>query len=305
MSMLATLEGIVTPRRNMAGCLGDFDQAKESDLTIERCISIYKSVGQSQDPDFELGIFNFPILNFLISYFELKRNSPQLSEEECAAVTYFGMVARQPVPTATFQDIAIDWEKVDGILYNKDFGLDPNVVMPWWEMQIATGRGGLKKIGGKWSIWFPTAGTGADDYAKSYGSSDVRLTRDLQTSYISSVYHLNRFLVYNGLYAGVEKTLAEESRRLQKLRAQALASQAAAAKALALARASENVSQEKLKQYENQMAQALNDEKEITGYLERIQNAPKGVGDVDTQGLKTNNILAYFGMAAAAFAFMR
>lgn len=307
MPMLATLEGTRTPRRQMAGCLGAFDYAQpDEDLTIKRAIAIYKERGQRQDPDFELGVFNFPVLNFIMQFLELKRNSPQLNDEEAAAVTYFGMIARQPAPTANFQDIAIDWAKVDGILYNKDNGLDPNKVMPWWEMCIATNYGGgLSKIGGKWAVWFPIAGIGANDVLKKIGSKNVRTTRDLQTSYIESIYHLNRFLYYNGLYGGVEKTLAEESRRLQGLRAQALASQQAAAKALALSKASENVSADVVTKYENQLKRAQLDEKELTDYLNRINGAPKGTGDVDTDGMNTGTVLAFLGIAAvAATAFM-
>lgn len=321
MAMLATLEGFAENRggifgaclgacdsvgRTVRGCLGVFDFAEPDDeMSINKAIEIYKEMGQRSDPDFELGVFNYPVFNFVQKFFELKRNSPQYNDEEAAAITYFGMVAGQPIPTAIYNDIAIDWDKIDAIVYNDENGLDPNKVLPWWEMSVARNDGGaVGKIKGKWQIWFPVSGIGANEYLKNNSSTNVRLTRDLKTSYVAAVYHLNRFLVYNGLYKGVEKTLAEESRRLQGLRAKALASQAAAARALALAKTSEDISVEKIQEYQNQLNDAQEKEKELTDYLNRLKNLPSGTGNVDTDGKTTSSFTPLIIAALAALAFM-
>lgn len=251
------------------------------------------------EPNFELGPWDYPITEFISRFKQLKRNSPQYTDEEAAAITYFGMVAQQPMPTANFTDISIDWDKVDSLAYDKNipdaFYVGPNWTLVELELLImdhlVIGSGnisdyiGMKKNkSGKWQIYF-------------FGEN-VRTTRSITDSYVASVYHLNRFLVYNGLYSGVQKTLAEESRRLQGLRAQALASQQAAAKALALSRASENVQEEVVERYEKQLAEAQAREQEINEYLQKLNNTPTGTGDI---GGASSGVAA---IAIAALSFL-
>lgn len=259
------------------------------------------------EPNFELGPWDFPIAEFLARFAQLKRNSPQYNDEEAAAVVYFGMVAQQPTPTATYADIAIDWDAVDSIAYDLNLvasiaGLEasqlgPNYYLPKFDYfvlykhllkQGGSGYFGMRKDdSGKWQIYF-------------FGKN-VRTTRPLQESYVASVYHLNRYLVYNGLYDGVRKTLAEESRRLQGLRAQALASQQAAAKALALSKASENVQEEVVERYEKQLEEAKVKEAEITDYLQKLSRTPEGQGSTSSSGVSGIIPLA-IGAAVAALA---
>lgn len=258
-----------------------------------------------QEPNYELGPWSYPISTFLARFFQLKHNSPQYTDEEAAAVTYFGMVAEQPEPTAEFTDISIDWTAVDTIAYNiqaydpiqKDLG--PNGLLVYFENKLLT-KTCIKKDGhsyigikkndkGKWRIYFIW--------------EQVRVTRTLQESYVDAVYHLNRYLAYNGLYSGVQKTLSEESRKLQGLRAQALASQQAAAKALALSRASEDVQEEAVKRYEKQLKEAQVKEDEINDYLNKLSNVPEGQGNISSSG--TSSIIPLALGAAAAFFALR
>lgn len=255
-----------------------------------------------QEPNYELGPWDYPIAEFLARFEQLKRNSPQYTDQEAAAVVYFGMVAQQPTPTAEFTDISIDWDKVDTIAYNlqsydpAQVELGPNGVLTLFDIELLTKQCvkkdgvpyfGIKKDSGKWQIYFL--------------GYNVRTTRTLQESYVAAVYHLNRYLVWNGLYDGIVKTLAEESRKLQGLRAQALASQAAAAKALALSKASENVSEEVVERYEQQLEEAKAKEQEITDYLQKLLNTPQGQGSTTAAG--TSGLLPLaIGAAAALFA---
>lgn len=255
-----------------------------------------------QEPNYELGPWDYPIAEFLARFEQLKRNSPQYTDQEAAAVVYFGMVAQQPTPTAEFTDISIDWDKVDTIAYNlqsydpAQVELGPNGVLTLFDVELLIKQCvkkdgepyfGIKKDSGKWQIYFL--------------GYNVRTTRTLQESYVAAVYHLNRYLVWNGLYDGIVKTLAEESRKLQGLRAQALASQAAAAKALALSKASENVSEEVVERYEQQLEEAKAKEQEITDYLQKLLNTPQGQGSTTAAG--TSGLLPLaIGAAAALFA---
>lgn len=255
-----------------------------------------------QEPNYELGPWDYPIAEFLGRFEQLKRNSPQYTDQEAAAVVYFGMVAQQPTPTAEYTDISIDWDTVDTIAYNlqsydpTQVSLGPNGILTLFDIKLLLKQCvkidgepyfGIKKDSGKWQIYFI--------------GHNVRTTRTLQESYVAAVYHLNRYLVWNGLYDGILKTLAEESRKLQGLRAKALASQAAAAKALALSKASENVSEEVIERYEQQLAEAKEKEKEITDYLQKLLNTPQGQGSTTAAG--TSGLLPLaIGAAAALFA---
>lgn len=241
---------------------------------------------KSIEPNFELGPWSYPVTEFLTRFFTLKKNSPQYTDEEAAAVTYFGMIAEQPEPTAQVTDISIDWNAVDSIVFDlaaydpAQAENGPNMLLPYFETLINRNDlirkekkpylGIQKNDAGKWQIYFIW--------------KNVRTTRSLQESYIESVYHLNRYLYYNGLYSGIQKTLSEESRRLQGLRAQALASQQAAAKALALSRASENVQEETVERYEKQLEEAQVKQKEIDDYLNKLANVPTGQGSTTTAG---------------------
>lgn len=257
---------------------------------------------KSIEPNFELGPWSYPVSEFLTRFFTLKKNSPQYTDEEAAAVTYFGMIAEQPEPTAQVTDISIDWNAVDTIAFDiaaydpvmVDNG--PNMLLPYFETLINRNDlirkdkkpylGIQKNDAGKWQIYFVW--------------KNVRTTRSLQESYIESVYHLNRYLYYNGLYSGIQKTLSEESRRLQGLRAQALASQQAAAKALALSRASEDVQEEAVERYEKQLKDAQVKQQEIEDYLNKLANVPTGQGSTTTAG--SSSILPLVVGALAALA---
>lgn len=283
-----------------------FEQENETILKVQAfAISLVSE--RIREPNFELGPWDLPISEFLYRFAALKKNSPQYSDEEAAAVVYFGMVADQPMPTSEYTDIAIDWDSVDAIAYDKNLvaslsgiefaQLGPNYYLPLFDYyvmgHIKSKRDGKVFLGikkddkGKWQI--------------SFLGKSVRLTRTLKESYEASVYHLNRYLVYNGLYDGVRKTLAEESRRLQGLRAQALASQQAAAKALALSKASENVSEEAINRYEKQLEEAQVKEAEITDYLQKLSRTPEGQGSTSSSGVSGIIPLA-IGAALAALA---
>lgn len=283
-----------------------FEQENETILKVQAfAISLVSE--RIREPNFELGPWDLPISEFLYRFAALKKNSPQYNDEEAAAVVYFGMVADQPMPTSEYTDIAIDWDSVDAIAYDKNLvaslsgiefaRLGPNYYLPLFDYyvmgHIKSKRDGKVFLGikkddkGKWQI--------------SFLGKSVRLTRTLKESYEASVYHLNRYLVYNGLYDGVRKTLAEESRRLQGLRAQALASQQAAAKALALSKASENVSEEAIDRYEKQLEEARVKEAEITDYLQKLSRTPEGQGSTSSSGVSGIIPLA-IGAAVAALA---
>lgn len=274
----------------------DLDNYKTGE-EINEMLDRIERWGTTDEPNFELGVWSYPITNFLIRFRTLKRNSPQYSDEQAAAITYFAMVAEQPTPTGDFEDIAIDWDVVDSMNYDPSYGIDPNYYNVLFESYLrhqAYGYSDHKlEIGvekdkkGKWKVM--------------YNFVNVRLTRPLKESYIQSIYHLNRYLYYNGLYSGVQKTLSEESRKLQGLKAQADASAQAAAYALAMSRINENISEEVTEKYEKQLAEAQKQAQELKEYIDRVNNVPTGQGSVTTSGTSGVIPLA-IGAALAALA---
>lgn len=274
----------------------DLDNYKTGEK-INEILDRIERWGTTDEPNFELGVWSYPITNFLIRFRTLKRNSPQYSDEEAAAITYFAMVAEQPTPTGNFDDISIDWNVVDSMNYDPSYGLDPNYYNVLFESYLRHAAYGYvnnkleigveKDKKGKWKVM--------------YNFVNVRLTRNLQESYIQSIYHLNRYLYYNGLYSGIQKTLSEESRKLQGLKAQADASAQAAAYALAMSRINENISEEVTEKYEKQLEEAQKQSQKLTEYIERINNAPTGQGSVTTSGTSSIIPLA-IGAAVAALA---
>lgn len=241
----------------------------------------------------KLGPWSCPITTFLLRFFELKYNSPQYDDQEAACVTYFGMIAQQPTPTDQVLNYAINWREVDNLNYGEflNKGINPNYVNVYFEHLLYGGMGQKDDETGGVSF-------GWGDGTLWYGGKDVLLKNvSPQESYIESVYHLNKYLYWNGLYDGVQKALSEESRKLQGLRAQALASQAAAAKALALSRASEDVSEETITNYENRIAEAEAKEQELVDYINKLNNTPKGTGS----GVCGGSGLAALAVAALSF----
>lgn len=241
----------------------------------------------------KLAPWSCPITTFLVRFFELKYNSPQYDDQEAACVAYFGMIAQQPTPTDQVLNYAVNWREVDNLNYGEflNKGISPNYANVLFEHLLAYGMSikddETEEVTFGWSggtLW--------------YGGKDVLLKNVApQDSYIESVYHLNKYLYWNGLYDGVQKALSEESRKLQGLRAQALASQAAAAKALALSRSSEDVSEEAIIKYENKLKESEAKEQELIDYINKLNNTPQGTGG----GVGGGSGLAALAVAALSF----
>ena len=323
MAMLATLEGTETKKggilskcmgycetvgATVRGCLGGvlgvfkgFESSKFADSYNQILEYCYYTVSTVQEY-MHLGPWDTPIVNFILRFKELKTNSPQYTDEEAAAITYFAMIAQQPEPTDQSNIYAVDYVKLDSIIYGdlsfndtlKEGG--PNYLNVLWDFELTKGiytKYNGKRFGVEWKNKNP-------QYV-AFGT-DVTAYTGRAAAWNDAVLHLNRFLQYNGLYTGIEKTISEEKRKLQGLRAQALASQAAAAKALAISRMNENTSAETIEKYEQQRKKALADEQEIVNELKKLQNTPTGTGDLTGTG---SSILPILGIAAAAaLAFM-
>lgn len=153
------------------------------------------------DALFGLGALSYPTLTFQERSDIIKESQPGMTDQERAAVVYFGMLAEVPTPTSSGNYNSILYEQVEE--NEPDFKK-----WPAYEINMKYSAVGM----------LPTT------------------QRSLQESYAVNLYHLQQYLVKHGLWNGIEKTLSEESRRRQADRAALDAQAAAAAKALAYGR---------------------------------------------------------------------
>lgn len=210
------------------------------------------------DTLFGLGALSYPTLTFIERDEILKQNQPGMTDQERAAVIYFAMLAETPTPTASGTFNSIEYEVLEANTpYNE---------WPKYEEQT------------KYSA-FPAVGF---------------TQRTLQESYAINLYHLQQWLVKNNLWTGIEKTLAEESRKRQEIKAGLDAQAASAAKSLAYKRINEQEAAEVAARVEKQQA-------EIDRQLEEIKAGilPQEPGQTATTG--GSSILPIAAAAAAAF----
>lgn len=150
---------------------------------------------------FGLGALSYPTLTFQERSDIIKESQPGMTDQERAAVVYFGMLAEVPTPTSS--------GTYNSILYEQVEEKEPDFKKwPVYEINMKYSAVGM----------LPTT------------------QRSLQESYAVNLYHLQQYLVKHGLWNGIQKTLSEESRRRQADRAALDAQAAAAAKALAYGR---------------------------------------------------------------------
>lgn len=153
------------------------------------------------DALFGLGALSYPTLTFQERSDIIKESQPGMTDQERAAVVYFGMLAEVPTPTSS--------GTYNSILYEQVEEKEPDFKKwPAYEINMKYSAVGM----------LPTT------------------QRSLQESYAVNLYHLQQYLVKHGLWTGIQKTLSEESRRRQADRAALDAQAAAAAKALAYGR---------------------------------------------------------------------
>ena len=172
------------------------------------------------DALFGLGALSYPTLTFQERSEIIKESQPGMTDQERAAVVYFGMLAEVPTPTSSGTYNSILYEQVEE--NEPDFKK-----WPAYEINMKYSAVGM----------LPTT------------------QRSLQESYAVNLYHLQQYLVKHGLWNGIEKTLSEESRRRQADRAALDAQAAAAAKALAYGRMTQDEATAVKKRVEEQQAE--------------------------------------------------
>ena len=313
MAFLATLEGLGVPTRKKGGifgaCLGACDIVGSTvrgclgayaDLTAaKRAIEALKAnnaydqnrywMYKSESPYLtSLGDMDFPIYKFNEKFKVLKRNSPTTSDDAIAATVYFSMLAAQPVPTTEYD-----------VVYTCDYDTETeqHAVVRYED----------------WPILEEAFTVGNSYYTIMLWPMFLKKD-NAQNAYYDKVNQLQKYLKKVGLWSGIQKTLSEESRRLQGQMAAASASAAAAAKALAMARMSADLSQEgrieaakEIERTETEYNRALENEEKLKKALNNIQQGlPPETPDLPDEktGEQSSGILPILGLAVAAAALM-
>ena len=216
-----------------------------------------------------LGFLSLPILEFNERFDLLSQTSPQLSPEARAASVYFGMLADSPKPTGKYKAYALNWE-------------DANIpIDKWYE----------REQGARYS---------------TFGMLLVPLVEmDAQEAYMINLNNLQKWLIYNGLWGGIKKTLSEESRKLQAQAAAASAAAAAAARALAMSRINADISEESriasaedTAKANKQLEEAQKEEEEIKQKINDLENG------IITKKSSSFGIVAAIAAGVAALFFL-
>lgn len=176
------------------------------DKQIKAGQELFKNLYRSYFTGGQLGIFTEPLLNFVATYNTLRKNNPELKEQQAAATAYFSMLAETPIPTTG------ETAQIFTSILNETEDIDPYQMLGKDGYFIVYGDGVHKVVSG--------------DSLQEMPAADA---------YFIMVARLQKFLAKMGLTEGIEKTLKEQSRKAQAAQAQAQASQAAAAYAAAMA----------------------------------------------------------------------
>lgn len=213
---------------------------------------------------FGLGALSYPTLTFQERSDIIKESQPGMTDQERAAVVYFGMLAEVPTPTSSGTYNSILYEQVEE--NEPDFKK-----WPAYEINMKYSAVGM----------LPTT------------------QRSLQESYAVNLYHLQQYLVKHGLWNGIEKTLSEESRQRQSVKAALDAQAAAAAKALAYGRITQDEADEVNERVKKQQEEIERQLKQLKAGLLPDED---GGGSGTSSGISSAVPLA-IAAAAALFAF--
>lgn len=250
----------------------------------------------------QLGGLYLPCVEFELRKNILLANTPQLSEEEAAAITYFAMLAETPQPTSNEIILVPNWSEAqtpiqmistETAIFDNEGNLTVSPAVANYE------RAGITTA----YNWRTAAATGDNETyqfnARFVPKSDV---------YLNQVKKLQKYLIKRGLWDGVQKTLSEESRSLQALLAAAQAQEQAAAYKAAMARQIAEEGTDKARaEAAKQLAEAEKAYKDAEAYENEIKNKLNRVGNGLTPedekgGFGLSTLL---GLGAAALFFLR
>lgn len=250
----------------------------------------------------QLGGLYLPCVEFELRKNILLANTPQLSEEEAAAITYFAMLAETPQPTSNEIILVPNWSEAQTPL--QMISTETAIFDNEGNLTVSPAVANYERAGITTAYnWRTAAATGDNETyqfdARFVPKSDV---------YLNQVKKLQKYLIKRGLWDGVQKTLSEESRSLQALLAAAQAQEQAAAYKAAMARQiAEEGTDRARAEAAKQLAEAEKAYKDAEAYENELKNKLNRVGNGLTPedekgGFGLSTLL---GLGAAALFFLR
>lgn len=250
----------------------------------------------------QLGGLYLPCVEFELRKNILLANTPQLSEEEAAAITYFAMLAETPQPTSNEIILVPNWSEAQTPL--QMISTETAIFDSEGNLTVSPAVANYERAGITTAYnWRTAAATGDNETyqfnARFVPKSDV---------YLNQVKKLQKYLIKRGLWDGVQKTLSEESRSLQALLAAAQAQEQAAAYKAAMARQIAEEGTDKARaEAAKQIAEAEKAYKDAEAYENEIKNklnrVENGLTPEDEKG--GFGLSTLLGLGAAALFFLR
>lgn len=250
----------------------------------------------------QLGGLYLPCVEFELRKNILLANTPQLSEEEAAAITYFSMLAETPQPTSNDLILVPNWSEAQTPL--QMISTETAIFDNEGNLTVSPAVANYERAGITTAYnWRTAAATGDNETyqfnARFVPKSDV---------YLNQVKKLQKYLIKRGLWDGVQKTLSEESRSLQALLAAAQAQEQAAAYKAAMARQIAEEGTDKARaEAAKQIAEAEKAYKDAEAYENEIKNklnrVENGLTPEDEKG--GFGLSTLLGLGAAALFFLR
>lgn len=250
----------------------------------------------------QLGGLYLPCVEFELRKNILLANTPQLSEEEAAAITYFAMLAETPQPTSNEIILIPNWSEAQTPL--QMISTETAIFDNEGNLTVSPAVANYERAGITTAYNWRTAAATGDNETYQF---DARFVPKNEI-YLNQVKKLQKYLIKRGLWDGVQKTLSEESRSLQALLAAAQAQEQAAAYKAAMARQIAEEGTDKARaEAAKQIAEAEKAykdaeayEKEIKNKLNRVDNGLTPEDEKGGFGLST-----LLGLGAAALFFLR
>lgn len=217
------------------------------------------------------GSFYFPIIEFELRKNILLSNTPELTDEHAATITYFAMLAETPQPTSDKIVFIPNWSESDSAL--ELLSSETNKFEPYGDLPVSS-------YVSEYEVSTPTtayyymqnANTGVNESPEF----DARFV-PVKNIYLNQVKKLQLYLSKLGLYGGVKKVLAEEERKRQS----ELASAQEAIKAAAIAKAKLSLNLSEAITEEDRIEAAKNIEKAENDYKKAVEKEQNLINELN------------------------
>ena len=211
------------------------------------------------------GSFYFPIIEFELRKNVILANTPELTDEHAATITYFAMLADTPQPTSDKIVFIPNWSESDSPL--EILSSETNKFEPYGDLPVSS-------YVSEYEVSTPSTAyyymRNANKGVNENPEFDARFV-PVKNVYLNQVKKLQSYLSKLGLYGGVKKVLAEEERKRQSERASAQE----AIKAAAIAKAKLSLDLSKATTEEDRIEAAKNLEKAENDYKKGIEKELK------------------------------